>query len=191
MTAFSLFKSHLELAHHYWQKVVLREDIVIDATCGNGHDTLFLAKLRPGKLYSMDIQPEALQATTTLLNEHLKEEEKKGIVLEERCHSGFAEELLPGTVKLIVYNLGYLPGGNKQRTTLCETTLRSLQAAIKLIKPGGLISVTCYPGHAEGEKEEAALLTWAAHLKRQEWSCCHHRWINRDKAPSLLLLQKG
>jgi hypothetical protein len=89
-----------------------------------------------------------------------------------------------------VYNLGYLPGGDKQATTSSSTTLESLKAAAALIVAGGAISVTCYPGHPAGKVEEQAVLDYAASLPPAEWSCCHHRWTNRKEAPSLLLICK-
>ena len=179
---FSHFKSHIELAHRYWQQLVQSGDIVIDATCGNGQDTLFLAQLKPAKLFAIDIQEKALTNTKTLLGA------SDNVIFHHACHSQFPQEILAKSVKLIVYNLGYLPGGDKSLTTQSETTLMSLQKALDLIVPGGAISVTCYPGHAEGAIEEEKILQWAENLDRQQWSCCHHRWCNRQKAPSLLVV---
>lgn len=91
---------------------------------------------------------------------------------------------------LIVYNLGYLPGGDKTITTESSTTLESLQAAFPLIMPGGAISIACYPGHPSGKTEEENVMTFASSLDPQVWSCCHHRWLNRRNAPSLILIQR-
>jgi hypothetical protein len=180
---FSSFKSHIDLAHRYWQHIVQPGDIVVDATCGNGQDTLFLDGLQPSRLYALDIQEDALVNTRTLLGD------SKSVTYHLGCHSQFPEEIQSKSVKLIVYNLGYLPGGDKTLTTLSETTLLSVKRALDLVKPGGAISVTCYPGHPAGAVEENAILAWAEGLDRHTWSCCHHRWCNRAKAPSLLLIQ--
>lgn len=108
------------------------------------------------------------------------------------CHSQFPEEILPHSVRLIVYNLGYLPsGGNKKITTQKSTTLKSLEKALVLLQPGGVISITCYPGHAEGAQEMEEVIAFAAKLPPSEWSCCLHHWLNRNKAPALLLIQKS
>lgn len=191
---FPLFQSHLDLAHDYWGRVVQVGDTVIDATCGNGHDTLFLSRLTlasgKGRLIGLDIQKSAIQKTTELLNENLEQEQIACIELIHGSHETFPVGALPGTVRLIVYNLGYLPGGNKQVTTRVETTLASCKAAQGLLMPGGVISLTCYPGHSEGIMEEEALLAFVATLGAKEWSCCHHRWSNRRSAPSLLLIQR-
>ncbi len=194
-STFPLFKSHLDLAHNYWGKLIQPGDIVIDATCGNGQDTLVLAHLALsspiGQVYACDIQSKAIELSRHYLTLHLTTQQLNQVQFILGCHSTFPQSILPETVKLIAYNLGYLPGGNKQQTTLTATTLQSICQAQKLLMPGGAISLTCYPGHSEGALEEDAVLAYAASLPPQQWNCCHHRWLNRQRAPSLLLLQKG
>lgn len=184
---FSLFQNPLDLAHHFWKRVVQPGDILIDATCGNGHDTLFLAHLSPRLLYGFDIQPEALETTQKRLEGLLSQDQLR---LIQGCHSQFPKEIQPGSVRLLVYNLGYLPGGNKAITTRTRSTLESLQQSLTLLMFGGLISLTCYPGHDEGAREEAALVDFITQLDKEVWSATHQRWLNRRYSPSLLLLQK-
>ena len=192
---FALFQSHLDLAQAYWKALVKKGDTVIDATCGNGHDTLKLSQLAlssdKGKVYAFDIQPQAIQSTLHLLKTHLSQEELNRVSLMEHCHSTFPEEICPESVKLCVYNLGYLPGGDKTQTTKTHSTLASLQKMEPLLQRGGAISMTCYPGHAEGEAELQILLQYVQQLSPKEWSCCHHTWENRHKSPTLLLIQKS
>lgn len=192
---FPLFQSHLELAHQYWKRLIIPGDSVIDATSGNGHDALFLATLalteNSGHLYCLDLQTEALENTRLRLQDHLPPAYFKRMQFISGCHSSFPEEIQPNSIKLIVYNLGYLPGGNKAVTTQAETTLKSIEKATDLIAPQGVISIMCYPGHPEGKIEEAHILSWLSTLDRWEWSCCHHRWINKIDAPSLIILQKS
>jgi tRNA G37 N-methylase Trm5 len=189
-----LFHSHIDLAHKHWESMVRPGDTVVDATCGNGYDTLFLAKLaltpETGSVYALDAQSAAIESCRELLRINLPEGLFKKIHFIEGCHSRFPKEILPGSTKLIAYNLGYLPGGDKTKTTRTETTLKSIQQAQIIIRAGGSISVTCYPGHPEGEKEEKAILEYASALDTKLWICCHHRWMNRNKAPSLLFIQK-
>ncbi len=191
--AFPLFQSHLDLAHTYWTQIVQKGDLAIDATCGNGHDTLKLCQLSlsidKGKVYAFDIQSQAIKSTHHFLDTHLTGELKCRVDIRHCCHSAFPTDILPQSIKLIVYNLGYLPGGNKDQTTQVETTLTSLHHAQKLLQPGGVISITCYSGHTEGAKEQAAILDYVSCLSPKEWSCCHHVWLNRQQAPSLLILQ--
>lgn len=168
---------------------------VIDATCGNGRDLLTLAKMVldgnvEGSLIAIDSQQQALDKAKELLETQISSEWLSCISFYHQCHSSFPNHIGKESVSLVVYNLGYLPGGNKNLTTVSETTIQSLKAALPLIMPGGAISVTCYPGHEAGKLEEEQVLEFAAALDPQQWSCCHHRWTNRRNAPSLLLIQR-
>lgn len=192
---FSLLQSHLDLAHNYWRQLICQGDNVIDATCGNGYDSLFLAKHAlthaSGSLLCLDIQQAALIKTTAYLKANLEEEIFQRITLLQQSHEIFPSFIPKESQALIVYNLGYLPGGDKQVTTSAEKTKKSLLEAKELIRPGGVISITCYPGHSEGAIEQEVLLNLVNTWQPGIWNCLHHRWLNRDRAPSLLLLQKA
>lgn len=186
---YPVWQTHLEAAQDLWQKIVLPKDTVIDATCGNGYDTVTLAQLAyEGKVWAFDIQKEAIQNTAEKLkNQNLHTR----VEIRQHSHETFPVEIFPESVRLIVYNLGYLPGGNKKKTTLTETTLQSIHNAMPLLLPGGALSITIYPGHNEGKKELEALLDLASGLSPSLWQACHLQWINRDNAPSLLWLCKS
>lgn len=189
----SSYKPHLEMARHYWQSVVKPGDTVIDATCGNGQDTLTLCNLvfdekNAGSIYAIDIQPQALINTKSLLEKHVSPATLSNIQFLQQCHTILPH--LPESVKLIVYNLGYLPRDNKECTTTAESTLQSLTAAMPLIQPNGAISLMFYPGHLEGEQEEKLILEFVSTLDRTKWICCHHRWVNRLRSPSFLFMKK-
>lgn len=188
---FPLFQSHLDLAHTYWAQLLKAGDSVLDATCGNGHDSAVLGELvlceGTGTLYLCDIQEQALKAT----RERLKSDWLPRCHFHCCCHSGLAEHIAANSLKGVVYNLGYLPGADKELTTQTESTIDSLSQVLEWVQNGGFISITCYPGHDEGAAEEAALLEWCQGLSPKEWSVCHHRWVNRRKSPSLLFLQKS
>lgn len=190
-----LFRKHLDLCKQYFDKLLVVGDIVIDATCGNGHDSLFISKRilnkDNGTLFSLDIQDQALDSAKLLIKENLEPELFQRIHFLKMCHSSFPSEILPGSVKLIVYNLGYLPGGNKEITTLSETTLKSIHKSLELVSEGGAISISCYPGHPAGKIEEDLILKFLSTLDRRKWVCCYHKFINRENAPSLLMIQKN
>jgi methylase of polypeptide subunit release factors len=141
-------KNHLLLAQKYWKNLLKPIDNVIDATCGNGLDSLFLKKLiYKGKLFCLDIQKKALENTHFLLKK--ENVDFKNIFLIKKSHEDFS--YIPKTpVKLIVYNLGYLPKSDKTITTKTKTTLKSIKNTLNLIEKDGGISITCYPGHLEG-----------------------------------------
>ena len=166
------FGNHLRLAKEKWSEIIRPGDLVVDATCGNGQDTKFLLSLTD-RVIACDIQ-EAAIATTR---------ERTGIEPRLCCH---AELEVEEQVQLVVYNLGYLPGSDKRVTTQVESTLRSAKKFLPLVT--GALSITCYPGHEEGAREEEALLEWAAELPSNRWSVCHHRWLNRARSPSLLFI---
>ncbi|XP_050221048.1 uncharacterized protein LOC126671328 isoform X2 [Mercurialis annua] len=92
-------KKATEAAHLVWKSVIQKGDTVIDATCGNGYDTLAMLKLVAdgsgnGRVYAMDMQTDALDNTATLLNENVTSEEKDLVKLFSICHSRM-EEILP------------------------------------------------------------------------------------------------
>lgn len=148
------------------------KDTVIDATCGNGKDTEVLAALVPeGHVWSMDIQKNALERARQRIS-------AKNVTFLCQSHADFP---LVSSPKLIVYNLGYLPGGDKTITTMAETTLASVQKALDLVCPGGAVSIMCYPGHPEGAREQKILL----HALKP--SICHF-WD--ETSPSLIWLIK-
>lgn len=185
---------HLTLAKNYWKNHLKPGDIAIDATCGNGNDTLFLSQLLlsdpSSAVFSFDIQAEAILNTENLLKRHLSPDHFRRVLLHRRSHLELNSIPLPYSPRLVVYNLGYLPGGNKSLTTKTETTLESVQMSLELISDDGALSIMCYPGHEEGAREELALVSWAESLPSKMWSVCYHRWINRPRAPSFLWISR-
>ncbi len=183
---FPLAQSPLDLAHVYWVKLVQHGDTVVDATCGNGHDALRLARLvgLTGSVYAYDIQQQAIENATLLLSQH---DLLDRVQLRHESHQTFH---LPAPPRLIVYNLGYLPGSDKKIKTRSDSTLQSIANGMHILQAGGALSITAYPGHPEGAEEELALREFFKQLPPQEWSCIFHQWLNRQHAPSLFLLQR-
>jgi len=221
----TLLHPHTDWAHRYWSALLEPGDFVCDATAGNGHDTVMLAKtlaaLGGGTVLACDLQSEALATTQERLRSCLAEETEYGELCQEANGDGEAEEwasredgaelrvrwrlgshdavlagVPDGAARLVVFNLGYMPGGDKRIVTRAETTLAALAQAQRAVCAGGCVSVTIYGGHPEGQREEEALLEYAATQPMAQWSVYHHRWLNqRNKrsgvpAPSLLLLQR-
>lgn len=172
--------------HNYWKKFLLNDPLVIDATLGNGKDTLALAQILQGKgkIFGYDIQESALRSTRALLERSLTQNELYNVFLKRSSHEFFWES----KADLIVYNLGYLPGGDKKITTRAETTVKSLQSALKIVTRA--ISVLCYTGHEEGKHEYEALLSFFNNLSPREFTVCQHSWINRNEAPIFFWCEK-
>lgn len=183
---------HLSLAHGHWKEILKQGDVAVDATCGNGHDTLFLRQIvgSEGVVFALDIQSQAIENTWTRLSKTFHESQLQNVHLIQNNHACFPKEVLQTKPQIIVYNLGYLPGGNKTLKTKETSTLQSLKLACDMIREGGWVSVTCYSGHEGGGEEECAILDWSAHLSSKAWTCCHHRWINRKQSPTVLLIHK-
>lgn len=168
-------------------------DIAIDATLGNGHDTLFLAQqIAPtGLVYGFDIQAQALVATSERL--------ALAKVLHLSClfqagHQQMAEKIPTaqhGKIKAVMFNLGYLPHGDKTVISQAETTLQALNAARLLLCKTGVITVLAYPGHSGGDTETAQVAQWCQQQALQNFTVTV---INsehpKSSAPRLFLLRK-
>jgi len=193
MNAFPLFNTACDLAHHFWRDVLRDGDSAIDATLGNGHDALFLANSilkKGGRLYGFDIQESAINTSFAELKKIFPDEQLRRVHFFQESHDQMGKHV-KDPVRLIVYNLGYLPGGDKSVTTMTDTTLASIEQGLNMLLPDGLLSVVCYPGHDEGEREESALLDFFQKLDTRHFAISHFRFLNRKKAPSLILAQKS
>ncbi|AHK63408.1 hypothetical protein BOKEGFJH_00536 [Chlamydia avium] len=177
----------VHLSHVIFQEVLIAGDCVVDATCGNGKDCVVLARLLKGKgkIVAYDVQQEALDRAKHLCLTSLSEEEHKIITFKKQSH----EHINEVGAKLFHYNLGYLPRGDKCITTLEKTTIASIQKALTLVTNQGVITVVCYPGHEEGEKEMLALEKLGRELDPQQWEVETFYVINRKKAPRLLVFR--
>ncbi|MFZ4773178.1 MAG: tRNA (mnm(5)s(2)U34)-methyltransferase [Chlamydiia bacterium] len=175
-----------ELTKIFSRQVVQPFDLLIDATVGNGHDTLFLMNLaeeRQCRVIGFDIQTEALEAAKLRLK-------NSSIRLIHASHAEFDAYPEINHVGLILYNLGYLPGKDKNITTLGHSTLESIQKGLDRLRPLGGIGITCYSGHPEGQKEIALLEDLAASLDAKKYVSTWTHWTNRLHCPSVLLIQK-
>ena len=167
---------HISFTQALWKKHLNPLDLVIDATCGHGLDAVFLSHL-PVSLVLIDIQLEAINSSRKNLAH------RQDIAFYHQSHTHFPS--LPKPPRLIVYNLGYLPGGNKRLTTQRESTLMSLQAALDLLAEDGLISMMCYPGHEEGALEAIAIKKFVQHHPHKVIS-----FFENPSSPFLILLAK-
>jgi tRNA1(Val) A37 N6-methylase TrmN6 len=179
----------LDFVHTSIQQVVRVGDTVVDATAGNGHDTLFLATCvgALGKVMAFDIQEAALQATSKrLVNAGMRER----VELIKAGHEHL-DDYIEGEVSAIMFNLGYLPGADKSCTTTAGTTLEAMQAGLAHLAINGVLAAVLYPGHEQGRIEAEAVQAWAAGLPQQQVAVLKYAFINRvHDAPYALLLQK-
>jgi len=154
--------------HARLAQAVAPGDLAVDATAGNGHDTLCLARRvgETGRVFAIDIQTEALEATRERLSDAGALER---IAFARGDHAGVLDAMLQneasGAAAAVVFNLGYLPGGDPSVATRAENTERALGAASELLRPGGLLAVVAYTGHDEGPEEAEAVREWMERLR--------------------------
>jgi predicted O-methyltransferase YrrM len=177
-----------DLAHLLVSAVLKEGAIAVDATAGNGRDTLFLARLvgPGGRVYAFDLQEEALRRTAGVLDqENLRER----VVLIHAGHQQMSDYVVE-PVSAAVFNLGYLPGGDHNFATRADSTVAGLEAALNLLAPGGLAAMVVYPGHREGLAEKEALLAFCRKLNPSRYAVIFSEIINRITPPDLIAIQK-
>lgn len=178
----SQHKPHLAFAHWLWAESIQPNSLVIDATLGNGQDAAFILKiLKTGRFIGLDIQETALFHSKALFDQLQIDPNRYDLLLLSHEHL----DSLPLKAKpdLIYYNLGYLPSGHKSLTTQTETTLISLEKALSLISPNGLITLTCYPGHPEGVLETKAVSDYLMTLSPKDFRISQFSLFNQPTAP--------
>ncbi|MDQ8736072.1 class I SAM-dependent methyltransferase [Paenibacillus sp. LHD-38] len=190
------FLSVLSMAHKWIAERTTPGDIVIDATAGGGVDTLMLAELvgSKGTVYAFDIQQEALDRTHERLSSLAEENKLPEMRLMLESHARMAEAVdrsAIGQVSTVMFNLGYLPGSS-DLTIITETasTLAALDAAISLLRPGGIVTCVLYPGHPGGAEEAACVENWAAQLPQVLAQAVIYRQLQRATAPYLIAIEK-
>lgn len=179
----------VQLAHFFLGERLKPGDRAVDATCGNGYDTLLLARLvgAEGRVWAFDIQEEALTAT----EERLADADCRGrVALVHGGHERLAE-VVTEPVRAVVFNLGFLPGAPRETITTPGTTLSALEQASQLLLPGGIITVAVYTGHPGGIEEARAVEAWTAALAPGRFNVWRCRQGNRsDAAPYLLVIER-
>ncbi len=158
-------------AHSLIEHKINSGDMVIDATVGNGHDTLFLAKQvgESGRVYGFDIQQVALEAARS----KLEQANLLDCVTLILANHALMDDKIPvqyhGNISAIMFNLGYLPGGDKALITQAESTLVALNNASQILSPKGIMTILAYPGHDGGDIETDQVKKWCGQLDQQQF----------------------
>ena len=177
-------KRPLEMAHDFLAQVITKDDTVVDATMGNGHDTLFLAKLAK-QVYAFDIQEQALEKT----NQRLQAAGLTNVQLILQGHETvdqFVSEL-----KAAIFNLGYLPSADKSIITRPQTTIEAIEKLCNRLVKGGRIAIMIYYGHEGGDLEKDAVLNYVSQLPQQEYTATIYRTLNQvNNPPFLVMIEK-
>lgn len=160
-----------DIAHDLILSNVDENSIIVDATCGNGHDTLFLAK-RVKQVHAFDIQKQAILNTKELTKDY------SNVKFHEISHEFITSEV--NTYDGVVFNLGYLPGSDKTIKTTDKTTINALNALHD--KQQGFVLMVVYPGHNEGEIELSAIQSWLSN-KNLKYKLTELPYKTKNKAP--------
>ena len=178
-----------ELAHLLMRQSLKPGDWAVDATVGNGHDTLLLAELvgSSGRVIGFDVQEVALAAATVRV---------AGLPQIKLIHAGHENlaEFLPvdkhERLAAVVFNLGYLPGASKEIVTRSETTLAALKQALTHLKTHGLVTLVLYPGHPGGEEEAEAVRSYVQQLPQAFAVTGYARINSMGPAPELIVIER-
>ncbi len=176
-----------EWCSHFIKEQVMPGDLCIDATMGNGNDTLLLSRLcgETGRVLAFDIQEMALFNTKQKLIEQNAPENYRLILDSHANMEAYAKE---GTVSCIVFNLGYLPGGNHEMATRKESSIQALFAGLTLLKKGGMISLCIYSGGDSGFDELEGVLAWLKELDPRKYLVIKSNYYNRPNHPPVPVL---
>ena len=189
MTAFS----PVALAHRFAAKLIDPGDRCVDATVGNGNDTVFLARCvgRAGRVLGFDVQERAIVSAREQLRKRGLDDR---VLLRREGHENVGHRLKalgwPG-IRIAMFNLGYLPGSDKRVVTRGDTTLSALGPCLDALLPRGAISIVAYRGHRGGGAEYDAVWNWARQLDSSRYQVMRYErgsatspvfiWIERTR----------
>lgn len=172
----------------YLEKIINKGDIVVDATMGNGYDTVFLSKLvgESGKVYSFDIQELALKSTS----EKLEKESIKNVELILDGHENILN-YVKEKISCVIFNLGYLPKGNHSIITKPNTTIKAINNSLNILKENGIVSICIYSGHVGGNEEKEEVYNFVRKINQNDFNVLHTKFINQiNNPPELILIEK-
>jgi SAM-dependent methyltransferase len=179
----------LPFARTLMDLAVQEGNIAVDATVGNGHDTLYLAKRvgKTGHVFGFDIQAEAIENTANRLKEHDSFEQ---VTLFQASHDELIKKIpkyYHGKITGAIFNLGYLPGGDKRIVTKPDSTIRAVDQLLQIMAPEGIIVLVIYHGHPEGAIERDVLLEYVQTLDQQKAHVLRYEFINQINNPPFIV----
>ncbi|MGN0143563.1 MAG: tRNA (mnm(5)s(2)U34)-methyltransferase [Clostridium sp.] len=169
------------ISHYIIDNFLDNKGSAVDATLGNGHDTDFLTE-RFKKVYAFDIQKCAC--------DNYKKKNIGNVEVINDSHDKL-NDYVKENIDCIMYNLGFLPGGDKHITTMHESSLTSIKEGLVLLNSGGIMSIAIYRGHDEGKSEEESILNYVKCLEKSKYGVMYHSFLNRsDESPVLVIIEK-
>ena len=174
----------IPFVHNKLKEIITTDDYVIDATCGNGYDTLFLAR-KARKVYAFDIQELAVEKTK-------KRMERNKIYNVEIIQDGHEnlDKYVQEDVKAALFNLGHLPGSDKRVVTHSPSTIEAVKKVQERLLPGGVIALVVYVGKYSEKEESDALLNYVRDLDFDDYHVVKYKYYNKNEAPYVILIEK-
>ncbi len=175
------------------QQYLNQGDIALDATCGNGHDTLFLSQTvgKNGHVFAFDIQQTACTSTRNLLQEYASSD---NVTIFNQSHDALLihiPEDYHNNIKAIMFNLGYLPQSDKLIRTSPHTTCVALEQSCTILKKGGIITIAVYVGHDGGKTELESIQNFLTHVPTNNFAIAHLCYpYTAFPAPELFVIHK-
>ena len=183
----------VQFQHLIWDRSMKKAKVVVDATCGNGHDLLYLAK-RAQKgchLFGIDIQMKAINSSKELLKTNDIAPDVSLTFIHDSHDLALAHQLKDEVIDLMIFNLGYLPGGNHKVITKPHQTIDAIDEGLHKLSKSGVITIVAYPGTPEGMEEMQSLTSYLSDLEQKSYNVCHWHPMNQiNNPPELFILQK-
>ncbi|MCJ0933326.1 class I SAM-dependent methyltransferase [Virgibacillus halodenitrificans] len=186
MKELNMLKGILNFAHYLLEESVNPGDTTIDATCGNGNDTLFLSRIvgTNGHVIACDIQQQAIDATRQRLVEH----NRFNVSFIQDSHARLKKYINKDTqIGGAIFNLGYLPKSDKLIITNGESTISAIDIILDFLKQGRLIVLVVYHGHPGGEEEKNTVLKHVMNLDQNDYNVVQYGFINQKNNPPFII----
>ena len=182
--------SATDIAHDFLKRYVREGDTCIDATAGRGKDTLFLCELvgEKGNVLAFDIQEEAIESTKNILKENNLLNRAKVV---NDSHENMESYCDRETVSGIIFNLGYLPGGDHKIATNPHTTIKAIESGLNLLKENGVISLSIYHGGNSGFYEKDLLMKYLKEIESKKCSVFVMEPYNKVNPPISVFILKN
>lgn len=179
----------LPFARKLLEKAVGEGGAAVDATMGNGHDTLFLARLvgNTGAVFAFDVQAEALDATRRKLEEHGAEKQATLFLAGHEQAASLIPQSFHGKIDGAIFNLGYLPGSDKSVITKPGTTIAAVQQLLEMLALEGIIVLVVYHGHEGGADERDSLLEFVREIDQKTAHVLQYQFINQQNNPPFII----
>ena len=179
----------VEFQHHLWLDALESARTIVDITCGNGHDTVYLLSHchEDSHVYAIDIQEVAITRTKEKLLKEIPQAIKRvDFILDS--HDSALETLPVSAIDLMVGNLGYLPNGDHEVMTQPTSTIIALSKGLEKLSINGLCTIVAYPGTESGGKEAEALEEYLISINQKEFHCSTWRPLNQVNYPPILYI---